>query len=120
VFFFLFTLGREHRAITFREAFLIGACSVDISKDHRAFAQRYRMETEEGITAFIRDLPVIQGRKYAPGGYAIADVLLDFRTALDRADLTDTERAALRSGIVKATVLRKIAAVFREWKYDEN
>ncbi|WP_051188266.1 hypothetical protein [Brevibacillus thermoruber] len=76
------------------------------------------METEDGIIAFIRDLPVIQERKHGPDGYAIADVLMDFRTAIDRADLTDTERAALREGTVKATVPRKIAAVFHEWKYD--
>jgi DNA-binding CsgD family transcriptional regulator len=124
----------------------MGAVKHDISEGHRVLAERYCLDSPEGVHGILRDYHELKARRFT-GDYAACDVLIDLHRAIAQAGLTPRQRKALRlcyiqamtqeeaaeaMGVsqqavtallggtaIKRGALERIADVFRRWEYGE-
>lgn len=62
---------------------------------HRQYDARYALDNAEGVRRLLADYHALKQRRYA-GDNAASDILIDLQTAIERADLTDRQRQAMR------------------------
>ncbi|GIP55276.1 hypothetical protein [Paenibacillus vini] len=108
----------------------MGLIRVDIHKEQRKIDADYRMETEAGVMKVLRGYRELNFRKYN-GSVELAGLLADFNNALELAQLTECERKAAYLTVTNVShaeidssalesAAKKIAAVFRGWRYDTD
>jgi DNA-directed RNA polymerase specialized sigma24 family protein len=119
----------------------MGAVSYEIEKVQRGVSEKYRMEDPEGVKRVLYDMYELENVQYKRSAFVIVELLEDLRLAIKKADLTDQQRqcihfryvklqddkrVALQLGVPAEDVERiideaveKIAAVFKEWGYDQ-
>ncbi|SFX47723.1 hypothetical protein SAMN04487866_10917 [Thermoactinomyces sp. DSM 45891] len=112
-----------------------------IDSGHRKYEQSYSFYTTKGVSRLLADLPKIKIRAYERGETAAIDICLDLQKAIQLAKLTPKQKEAIRHlyvydrGIVEAaelldidystlsrtrkTALKKIAKVYKRWRYLE-
>lgn len=76
--------------------FNIGAVKTDLNAKERTLESRYHaLDSAEGVRLLLGDYHALQARQYA-GDYDAVVILIDMRSAMANANLTERQREALR------------------------
>lgn len=73
----------------------MGAVSVDINASERKLEVMFPMHTAEGVSTFLEQKPYLESLLYYAGDFDALIMLIDFETALENANLTETERIVI-------------------------
>ncbi len=73
----------------------MGAVSVDINASERKLEVMFPMHTPEGVSTFLEQKPYLESLLYYAGDFDALIMLIDFETALENANLTETERTVI-------------------------
>lgn len=100
----------------------MGACKIDIFAKQRAIDEKYRMETEDGVSQALSDVSRLAGTSMR-GNYAAVDLIVDLESAITEAAFTPEEIRQIERHVAGGEsagpdVIARIAAVFQRWEYD--
>ena len=112
------------------------------NKGHRKYADRFPYTTPKGVQKLLRQAHVLADIRFERADFAACDILIDLKTAIERAGLTQEEQDVIIGYLINdekshkvaqaldttsfevtkiaRTACRKIAAVYTEWDYDER
>ncbi|MGG1641855.1 RNA polymerase subunit sigma [Paenibacillus sp. NRS-1782] len=118
----------------------MGSVKIDIAKSDRSYAVKYALNDAAGVRSLLRDRHRISSARFR-GDTAASDILIDLRSAINSAglterqteaiawvygvDLTQKEAAAImcveRQSVGEAVdrAIERIAEVYRRWEYGE-
>lgn len=118
----------------------MGSVKIDIEKGGRTYAVKYTLSDSAGVKKLLRDRHAVSSARFT-GDYNAADILIDLHSAINSANLTNTQTeivawisgadltqkdTAQIMGITQQAVAKtyetacaNIAAVYKRWNYGE-
>jgi hypothetical protein len=109
---------------------------------HRKYAERFPFDTADGVKKLLKQSQKIADGRFERGDFAACDILIDLRSAIIAAELSDMELRVIlglyvRDGYYKDLYVRyglerwqlydmadkaceKIAGVYRKWNYGKQ
>jgi DNA-directed RNA polymerase specialized sigma24 family protein len=73
----------------------MGAVSVDLNKRERLYEARYPLDNPFGVRHLFEDYDKLRDSAYSKGDYDALHVMIDFKDAVDNANLTQKQKDAL-------------------------
>lgn len=73
----------------------MGAVSVDLLKRERRYEARYPLDNPFGVRHLFEDYDYLRDSAYSRGDYDALHVIIDFKDAMDNANLTRKQKGAL-------------------------
>ncbi|CDQ21750.1 RNA polymerase sigma factor sigma-70 region 4 domain-containing protein [Halobacillus karajensis] len=95
----------------------MGSVSIDVKESERKLEQKFPMDTQDGIIAFLENYNHLQEDMYLKGDYDALIMIVDFSDALHNAGLTDLELLYITKVYVQDMKKVDVAKEFGVSKY---